>query len=110
VGTRRRGGFSTHAWFVLTQLLGYRDVREYDRSRLKRATSQGCLAQKSDGMMRPRRRPGRRDCERRMSRFQARGATESRENCCAPESDQHCPMRRLSGDQRLIGRNRPLTQ
>lgn len=27
-----RGGLSTHAWFVLTQLLGYRQVREYDRS------------------------------------------------------------------------------
>ncbi len=27
-----RGGLSTHAWFVLTQLLGYPDVREYDRS------------------------------------------------------------------------------
>lgn len=27
-----RGGLSTHAWFVLTQLLGYQDVREYDRS------------------------------------------------------------------------------
>jgi thiosulfate/3-mercaptopyruvate sulfurtransferase len=27
-----RGGLSTHAWFVLTQLLGYRDVREYERS------------------------------------------------------------------------------
>jgi thiosulfate/3-mercaptopyruvate sulfurtransferase len=27
-----RGGLSTHAWFVLTQLLGYDGVREYDRS------------------------------------------------------------------------------
>jgi thiosulfate/3-mercaptopyruvate sulfurtransferase len=27
-----RGGLSTHAWFVLTQLLGYPHVREYDRS------------------------------------------------------------------------------
>ncbi len=27
-----RGGLSTHAWFVLTQLLGYPRVREYDRS------------------------------------------------------------------------------
>lgn len=27
-----RGGLSTHAWFVLTQLLGYPQVREYDRS------------------------------------------------------------------------------
>lgn len=27
-----RGGLSTHAWFVLTQLLGYPKVREYDRS------------------------------------------------------------------------------
>jgi thiosulfate/3-mercaptopyruvate sulfurtransferase len=27
-----RGGISTHAWFVLTQLLGYPDVREYNRS------------------------------------------------------------------------------
>jgi thiosulfate/3-mercaptopyruvate sulfurtransferase len=27
-----RGGLSTHAWFVLTQLLGYRNVRECDRS------------------------------------------------------------------------------
>lgn len=27
-----RGGLSTHAWFVLTQLLGYSNVREYDRS------------------------------------------------------------------------------
>jgi thiosulfate/3-mercaptopyruvate sulfurtransferase len=27
-----RGGLSTHAWFALTQLLGYPDVREYDRS------------------------------------------------------------------------------
>lgn len=27
-----RGGLSTHAWFVLTQLLGYPDVCEYDRS------------------------------------------------------------------------------
>jgi len=27
-----RGGLSTHAWFVLSQLLGYPDVREYDRS------------------------------------------------------------------------------
>jgi thiosulfate/3-mercaptopyruvate sulfurtransferase len=27
-----RGGLSTHAWFVLTRLLGYPDVREYDRS------------------------------------------------------------------------------
>jgi thiosulfate/3-mercaptopyruvate sulfurtransferase len=27
-----RGGLSTHAWFVLTQLLGYPSVREYDRS------------------------------------------------------------------------------
>jgi thiosulfate/3-mercaptopyruvate sulfurtransferase len=27
-----RGGLSSHAWFVLTQLLGYRNVREYDRS------------------------------------------------------------------------------
>jgi len=26
------GGLSTHAWFVLTQLLGYPHVREYDRS------------------------------------------------------------------------------
>jgi len=26
-----RGGLSTHAWFVLTQLLGYPHVREYDR-------------------------------------------------------------------------------
>jgi thiosulfate/3-mercaptopyruvate sulfurtransferase len=27
-----RGGLSTHAWFVLTQRLGYDGVREYDRS------------------------------------------------------------------------------
>jgi thiosulfate/3-mercaptopyruvate sulfurtransferase len=27
-----RGGLSTHAWFVLSQLLGYPSVREYDRS------------------------------------------------------------------------------
>lgn len=27
-----RGGLSTHAWFVLTQLLGYTNVREYDKS------------------------------------------------------------------------------
>jgi len=27
-----RGGLSTHTWFVLTQLLGYPDVAEYDRS------------------------------------------------------------------------------
>ena len=27
-----RGGLSTHVWFVLTQLLGYDGVREYDRS------------------------------------------------------------------------------
>lgn len=27
-----RGGLSTHLWFVLTQLLGYPDVHEYDRS------------------------------------------------------------------------------
>jgi thiosulfate/3-mercaptopyruvate sulfurtransferase len=27
-----RGGLSTHAWFVLTQLLDYPDVREYERS------------------------------------------------------------------------------
>jgi thiosulfate/3-mercaptopyruvate sulfurtransferase len=27
-----RGGLSTHAWFVLTQLLSYQIVREYDRS------------------------------------------------------------------------------
>lgn len=27
-----RGGLSTHAWFVLTQLLGYPDVREVERS------------------------------------------------------------------------------
>lgn len=27
-----RGGLSTHAWFVLTQLIGYPNVREYDRS------------------------------------------------------------------------------
>jgi thiosulfate/3-mercaptopyruvate sulfurtransferase len=27
-----RGGLSTHAWFVLTQLLGFPHVREYDRS------------------------------------------------------------------------------
>jgi len=27
-----RGGLSTHAWFVLTQLLGFPSVREYDRS------------------------------------------------------------------------------
>lgn len=27
-----RGGLSTHMWFVLTQLLGYPNVREYDRS------------------------------------------------------------------------------
>jgi thiosulfate/3-mercaptopyruvate sulfurtransferase len=27
-----RGGLSTHAWFALTQLLGYPSVREYDRS------------------------------------------------------------------------------
>lgn len=27
-----RGGLSTQAWFVLTQLLGYPQVREYDRS------------------------------------------------------------------------------
>ena len=27
-----RGGLSTHAWFVLTQLLGYPDVREYEQS------------------------------------------------------------------------------
>ncbi len=27
-----RGGLSTHAWFVLTQLLGYPDVAEYERS------------------------------------------------------------------------------
>ncbi len=26
------GGLSTHTWFVLTQLLGYPNVREYDRS------------------------------------------------------------------------------
>lgn len=26
------GGLSTHLWFVLTQLLGYSQVREYDRS------------------------------------------------------------------------------
>jgi len=26
------GGLSTHAWFVLTQLLGFPEVREYDRS------------------------------------------------------------------------------
>ena len=26
------GGLSSHAWFVLTQLLGYPNVREYDRS------------------------------------------------------------------------------
>jgi thiosulfate/3-mercaptopyruvate sulfurtransferase len=26
------GGLSSHAWFALTQLLGYPDVREYDRS------------------------------------------------------------------------------
>ena len=26
------GGASTHAWFVLSQLLGYPHVREYDRS------------------------------------------------------------------------------
>lgn len=26
------GGASTHAWFVMTQLLGYPKVREYDRS------------------------------------------------------------------------------
>lgn len=30
-----RGGLSTHAWFVLTQLLGYPDVAEYDRSWLE---------------------------------------------------------------------------
>jgi len=27
-----RGGLSTHMWFVLTQLLGYSNVREYDMS------------------------------------------------------------------------------
>ena len=27
-----RGGLSTHMWFTLTQLLGYPNVREYDRS------------------------------------------------------------------------------
>lgn len=27
-----RGGLSTHVWFVLTQLLGHPNVREYDRS------------------------------------------------------------------------------
>jgi thiosulfate/3-mercaptopyruvate sulfurtransferase len=27
-----RGGLSSHMWFVLTQLLGYPNVREYDRS------------------------------------------------------------------------------
>ncbi len=27
-----RGGLSTQAWFVLTQLLGYPMVREYERS------------------------------------------------------------------------------
>jgi len=27
-----RGGLSTHMWFALTQLLGYPNVREYDRS------------------------------------------------------------------------------
>jgi thiosulfate/3-mercaptopyruvate sulfurtransferase len=27
-----RGGLSSHLWFVLTQLLGYPNVREYDRS------------------------------------------------------------------------------
>lgn len=27
-----RGGLSTHVWFTLTQLLGYHNVREYDRS------------------------------------------------------------------------------
>jgi thiosulfate/3-mercaptopyruvate sulfurtransferase len=27
-----RGGLSTHVWFTLTQLLGYPNVREYDRS------------------------------------------------------------------------------
>jgi thiosulfate/3-mercaptopyruvate sulfurtransferase len=27
-----RGGLSTHMWFVLTQLLGYHNVREYDHS------------------------------------------------------------------------------
>ena len=26
-----RGGLSTHMWFTLTQLLGYPNVREYDR-------------------------------------------------------------------------------
>lgn len=30
-----RGGLSTHLWFVLTQLLDYPDVREYDRSWLE---------------------------------------------------------------------------
>ena len=30
-----RGGLSTHAWFALTQLLGYTHVREYDRSWLE---------------------------------------------------------------------------
>lgn len=27
-----RGGLSTHAWYVLTQLMGFTNVREYDRS------------------------------------------------------------------------------
>jgi thiosulfate/3-mercaptopyruvate sulfurtransferase len=36
-----RGGLSTHAWFVLTQLLGYGGVREYDRSWAEWGTVEG---------------------------------------------------------------------
>jgi thiosulfate/3-mercaptopyruvate sulfurtransferase len=36
-----RGGLSMHTWFVLTQLLGYPNVREYDRSWAEWGNSEG---------------------------------------------------------------------
>ena len=36
-----RGGLSTHAWFVMTQLLGYKHVREYDASWMEWGSLEG---------------------------------------------------------------------
>jgi thiosulfate/3-mercaptopyruvate sulfurtransferase len=44
-----RGGLSTHAWFVLTQLLGYPDVREYDRSWVEWGNAEGLPIESGTG-------------------------------------------------------------
>jgi thiosulfate/3-mercaptopyruvate sulfurtransferase len=41
-----RGGLSTHMWFVLTQLLGYPSVREYDRSWVEWGSLEGLPIEK----------------------------------------------------------------